>query len=87
MAKHNNRRVSDTIDEPATSLDDEIITPNQVGLLIGKSGQTVRNWIRDGLLTYVRFPGSPGSIGVRRSEALKLIHNSALATRADTHGN
>lgn len=73
--------------ETPTHKEDPIITPTEVGKMIGKSRATVISWIKDGLMEAIRFPGEPGRFGVRTSEALKLLQNSALAEKVQTDGN
>ena len=58
---------------------DPVITPEEVGRRIGKSGNTVRRWIQDGLLKSVLLPS--GLRGVRESEVNAMLRGSALAER------
>jgi len=70
-----------------THKEDEILTPNEVGAMVRKSGNTIRQWIKDGLLEAIKYPGRVGQFGVRKSEAMKLISNSALADKVAINGN
>ena len=49
---------------------------SEVARVCGKSPQTIKRWILDGLLTAVRMP--TGLYGVRRSELRKFLGASAL---------
>lgn len=65
-------------EDPKPHKEDPIMSPNEVGRLVNKTGNTIRQWIKDGLLRAIKYPGRAGQFGVRRSEALKLIRNSGL---------
>lgn len=63
---------------PPTHSDDPLITPEEVARRIGKTGPTVRQWIKDGLLKAIRQPS--GLFMIRTSEVNKLLGASALQT-------
>lgn len=54
-----------------TAEDDPILTPEEVGRRLGKSGTTIRRWINDGLLDYVQNP--KGLPGVRQSDVNRYL--------------
>ena len=81
----NTRNGNRAENEPATHKEDPLITPTEVGRMIGKSHITVLNWIRDGLLAHVRYPD--GRFVVRRSVVLKLLRNSAFSEKVASDGN
>lgn len=66
--------------EKETVEDDPFLTPEAVGRKLNKSGVTIRRWIRDGVLTGIRYPSKFGrsSFGVRTSEVQKFIDGSAM---------
>ena len=68
-------------DEIQTNFDDPMLTLSEAGAIVGKSRQTIRRWIADGLLRGVRDPS--GLHRVRRSELLKFYGASALAAAED----
>ena len=74
-------------DAPASSTDDPIMSLTEAGVMFGRSRQTVANWCAEGLLEYVRLPGTPvGRRGIRKSTVLKFIGGTnVLAERG--HGN
>lgn len=78
--RNQERRDADVVESPPTHAEDPILTPEEVGRRIGKTGQTVRNWIRDGLLEVVRMPNELP--GVRQSEVNKLLAGSAMEVEA-----
>lgn len=87
MAKHGHN-TQQTKPEVPTHKEDRIMSPNEVGKMIGKCGQTVRNWCKEGLLDFVQYTGRPkGHFGIRRSDAVRLISNSALADKVQFDGN
>jgi excisionase family DNA binding protein len=44
---------------------DPLLTPNQAAVMLGVSTSTVRNWIADKLIPYIRLPG--GFFRIRQS--------------------
>jgi excisionase family DNA binding protein len=69
-------RKANSVADPPTHQDDPLLTPSEVGRQLGKSPNTIVNWIRDGLLNAVRMPS--GLWAVRKSEVNKLLTASAL---------
>ena len=70
MAKRKNES------EVPTHEEDPILTPEEVGRRLGKSGTTIRRWIHEGLLTFV--PNPRGLPGVRESQLNQFLGGSAL---------
>lgn len=65
--------------DPPTHQDDPILTPEEVGRRLGKTGVTIRKWIQDGLLESLPTPS--GLRGVRTSEVNKFLGGSAITKR------
>lgn len=77
MGKSKNNEAGTATDGMATG--DSILTMSECARRAGKSPQTIRRWIFDGLLQSVRHP--TGLPGVRESEFNKFYGNCALAAR------
>lgn len=67
-------------DEP-TAKDDPLLSPVEVARQLGKHPNTIRSWIRDGLLAVVRMP--TGLFLVRKSLVNNLLRASALNKEVD----
>jgi predicted site-specific integrase-resolvase len=53
-----------------------LLSPEVVGRQIGRSGETVRSWIRDGILAAIRLPN--GLFKVRKSQVNAILSASAI---------
>ena len=68
------------IAKPPTHEDDPIMTPEAVGRLVGKSGNTVRLWVRDGLFRSVDIVRTPrGLPGIRLSAVEAYLAGTNLS--------
>ena len=70
-----------TSPEKEFSEDDAPMNLSEIARACGKSPQTIKRWIMDGLLRGVRMP--TGLYGVRKSELRKFLGASALQTKID----
>lgn len=66
------------VSTPPTHKEDPILSPAEVARRIGKSGPTVIEWIKSGLLRAIWMHGR---WGVRTSEVNKLLEASEIKGR------
>lgn len=63
-------------EQPILDPEAEWMTPGEIGRAIGHTDQTIRNWIKAGLLKYQRMPS--GLMKVKRADVESLLRASAL---------
>lgn len=73
------QRAESKIEASGEATADTVLTMSECARRAGKSPQTIRRWIFDGLIRAVKHP--TGIPGVKESEFNKFYGNSALAAR------
>lgn len=74
MAKSNRTQHSSEAFVPHE--EDPMLSYSEAGRLVGRTGQTIKNWVTDGYVRAFRDPS--GSHRVRKSELIAFYNNSAM---------